>query len=87
MNLTVWLLIGGLIGWAASVLMATDGRQGILLNVVVGIVGTAIGGWLLSNVFGLSTINQDNLSVSVLVVSFYVAVVILLAIATFLRRT
>jgi uncharacterized membrane protein YeaQ/YmgE (transglycosylase-associated protein family) len=86
MNLTVWLLIGGLIGWAASVLMATDGRQGILLNVVVGIVGTAIGGWLLSNVFGSSTINQDNLSVSVLVVSFYGAV-ILLSIVTFLRRT
>jgi uncharacterized membrane protein YeaQ/YmgE (transglycosylase-associated protein family) len=85
MNLIVWLLIGGLIGWVASIFMGTDGRQGIILNVVVGVVGAALGGWLLSNVFGSSTINQGNFSISALVVSFLGAV-ILLAIVKFVRR-
>jgi uncharacterized membrane protein YeaQ/YmgE (transglycosylase-associated protein family) len=85
MNLIVWLLIGGLIGWVASIFMGTDGRQGIILNVVVGVVGAALGGWLLSNIFGSSTINQGNFSISALVVSFLGAV-ILLAIVKFVRR-
>jgi uncharacterized membrane protein YeaQ/YmgE (transglycosylase-associated protein family) len=85
MNLIVWLLIGGLIGWVASIFMGTDGRQGIILNVVVGVVGASLGGWLLSNVFGSSTINQGNFSVSALVVSFLGAV-ILLAIVRLVQR-
>ena len=39
MNLVIWLVVGGLIGWVASIIMGTDARQGIVLNVVVGIVG------------------------------------------------
>jgi uncharacterized membrane protein YeaQ/YmgE (transglycosylase-associated protein family) len=85
MNLIVWLLIGGLIGWVASIFMGTDGRQGIILNVVVGVVGASLGGWLLSNVFGSSTINQGKFSVSALVVSFLGAV-ILLAIVRLVQR-
>ncbi len=46
MNIVIWLVVGGVIGWVASLLMGTDGRQGIVLNVVVGIVGAALGGWL-----------------------------------------
>ena len=84
MNLIIWLLIGGLIGWAASVLMGTNGRQGILLNVVVGIVGAFLGGLLLSGFFGASTINEGNFSVNGLVVSFLGAVA-LLAIVRFFR--
>jgi uncharacterized membrane protein YeaQ/YmgE (transglycosylase-associated protein family) len=85
MNLLVWLIVGGLIGWVASVFMGTDGRQGIILNVVVGVVGAVMGGWLLSGVFGTSTINQGNFSVASLAVSFLGAV-ILLAIAKFFSR-
>ena len=45
MNIIIWLVVGGLIGWAASAVMRT--REGMLLNVVVGIVGAALGGWFL----------------------------------------
>ena len=46
MHLIVWLVIGGVIGWLASIVMRTNGQQGLILNVVVGIVGSYIGGWL-----------------------------------------
>ena len=85
MNIIIWLVVGGLIGWVASMVMRTDGQQGILLNVVVGIVGAALGGWFLSPLVGVSTINQNNFSVPGLVVSFLGAV-ILLAIVNLVRR-
>ena len=85
MNILIWLLIGGLIGWAASVLMGTDNRQGIILNVVVGIVGAALGGWLFGGAFGTSTINQGDLSFSGMLVSL-VGAVVLIAILKFIRR-
>jgi uncharacterized membrane protein YeaQ/YmgE (transglycosylase-associated protein family) len=84
MNIIVWLVIGGLIGWVASVFMGTDGRQGIILNVVVGIVGAALGGWLFGSAFSASTINQGNLSISGLMVSL-VGAVILIAIVKFFQ--
>lgn len=83
MNLLIWLVIGGLLGWVASMFMGTNGRQGIFLNVVVGIVGAVLGGWLLSGLFGSSTINQGNFSLSGLFVSLLGAM-ILLAIARLL---
>jgi uncharacterized membrane protein YeaQ/YmgE (transglycosylase-associated protein family) len=52
MNLIIWLIIGGIIGWLASIVMRTDGQQGIILNVVVGIVGSWIGGWLIAPLIG-----------------------------------
>jgi len=85
MNIIIWLIIGGLIGWVASIIMGTDGRQGIILNVVVGIIGAALGGWLFGASFGTSTINQGNLSLSALVVSL-VGAVVLLAIVKLIRR-
>jgi uncharacterized membrane protein YeaQ/YmgE (transglycosylase-associated protein family) len=85
MNIIVWLVIGGLIGWVASLFMRTDGQQGLLLNVVVGIVGAFIGGWFLSPLVGVSTINQNNFSAGGLVVSFLGAL-ILLAIVNLVRR-
>ena len=48
MNFIIWIVIGGVIGWVASLIMRTDGQQGILLNIVVGIVGSLLGGWLIS---------------------------------------
>jgi uncharacterized membrane protein YeaQ/YmgE (transglycosylase-associated protein family) len=84
-NIVVWLVIGGLIGWIASVVMRTDGQQGILLNVVVGVIGAILGGWLLSPLVGVSTINQSNFSVPGLLVSL-VGAVILLAAVNLARR-
>ncbi len=77
MNIIVWLVVGGLIGWVASIFMGTDGRQGILLNVVVGIIGAVVGGWLLGSAFGTGSINEGDFSFSGLLVSFLGAVVLL----------
>ena len=85
MNFIIWLVIGGLIGWVASMLMRTDGQQGILLNVVVGIVGAFIGGWLLAPMVGAGTINSGDFSVAGLAVSL-VGAVVLLAVVNLVRR-
>jgi len=85
MNFIVWLVVGGLLGWVASMIMGTNDRQGIVLNVVVGIVGAALGGFLLAPMLGTGTINQGDLSMSSLVVSLLGAL-ILLAIVGFFRR-
>lgn len=85
MNLIIWLIVGGLVGWVASLLMRTDGEQGVILNVLVGIVGAAIGGWLISPLVGVPTINQGALSMGALVVSLLGAVV-LLGVVNLIRR-
>lgn len=79
-SLIVWLVIGGVVGWLASLVMRTDAQQGILINIVVGIVGAFIGGLL----FGRADIN-DGLSVGSFVVSL-VGAIILLAIVNLVRR-
>jgi uncharacterized membrane protein YeaQ/YmgE (transglycosylase-associated protein family) len=85
MNLIIWLIVGGLIGWVASMIMRTDAQQGVLLNVIVGIVGAVLGGLLLAPLFGTGTINQGDFSLSGLLVSLLGAV-ILLAIVNLFRR-
>lgn len=85
MNFIIWLVIGGLIGWIASIVMKTNAQQGLFLNVVVGIVGALLGGWLLAPLLGTGTINSNDFSVAGLAVSLLGAV-ILLAIVNFFRR-
>jgi uncharacterized membrane protein YeaQ/YmgE (transglycosylase-associated protein family) len=85
MSFIIWLVIGGLVGWLASVVMKTDAQQGVVLNIVVGIIGALLGGWLLAPLFGTGTINQGDFSLSGLLVSFLGAV-ILLAIVNLVRR-
>ena len=85
MNFIIWLIVGGLIGWIASMIMRTDAQQGILLNVIVGIVGAFIGGWLISPLLGAGNINSGDFSIMGLIVSL-IGAVILLAIVNFFRR-
>jgi uncharacterized membrane protein YeaQ/YmgE (transglycosylase-associated protein family) len=85
MNFIIWLVVGGLVGWVASMIMRTDAQQGVFLNVIVGIVGALLGGWLISPLVGVGTINQSNFSIGALVVSL-IGAVILLAIVNLLRR-
>ncbi|HET9644598.1 MAG TPA: GlsB/YeaQ/YmgE family stress response membrane protein [Burkholderiaceae bacterium] len=68
MNLLVWLVVGGLVGWIAGLLLQSSGN-GILINVVIGIVGSFIGGWLLGPMFHAGTINQHDFSLAGLAVS------------------
>lgn len=85
MNFIIWIVVGGVIGWLASLIMRTDGQQGIFLNVVVGLIGALIGGWLISPLVGAGTINDGAFSIGSLLVSLLGAV-ILLAIVNLLRR-
>lgn len=48
MNIILWIIFGALAGWIASIIMGTDKRQGALMNIVVGIIGAFIGGFLMS---------------------------------------
>jgi uncharacterized membrane protein YeaQ/YmgE (transglycosylase-associated protein family) len=85
MTFILWLIIGGLLGWIASMIMGTNARQGMILNIVVGIVGAFLGGLLLAPLFGTGTINQSDFSIGSLLVSL-VGAVILLAIVNLFRR-
>ena len=85
MNLIIWLVVGGLVGWIASMVMRTDAQQGVILNVVVGIIGALLGGWLLAPMFGTGTINSNDFSLPGLLVSLLGAI-ILLAIVNLVRR-
>jgi uncharacterized membrane protein YeaQ/YmgE (transglycosylase-associated protein family) len=79
------IIIGGVLGWLASKVMKTDAQQGIILNVVVGVVGAALAGFLLSPLLGIPTINAANFSIPGLLISF-VGALVLLAIVNFFRR-
>ena len=72
-GLIIWLVVGGICGWLASIVMRTDGQQGILLNVVVGVIGSVIAG-----------IN-DAITVNTFIYSLLGAI-ILLAIVNLVRR-
>lgn len=85
MGLIILIIVGGLIGWLASLVMRTDAQQGILLNIVVGIVGALLAGFLLNPLIGGGNIMAGDFSVSALIVSFLGAVV-LLAIVNLFRR-
>jgi uncharacterized membrane protein YeaQ/YmgE (transglycosylase-associated protein family) len=81
MGIILWLIIGGIIGWLASIIMRTDAQQGILLNIVVGIVGAFIGGLIVSG----GSINDAPLNLTSFLVSLLGAI-ILLAIVNLFRR-
>jgi uncharacterized membrane protein YeaQ/YmgE (transglycosylase-associated protein family) len=79
MEFIIWIIFGGLVGWIASIIMKTNQQQGMLLNIIVGILGAIIGGWF----FGHNAVNSFSLY------SFMVAVigaVVLIAIVKLLRR-
>ena len=79
------IIVGGILGWLASKVMRTDAQQGIFLNIIVGIVGAALAGFLLSPLLGIPTINSVNFSIGSLLISFLGAL-ILLAIVNLSRR-
>ncbi len=85
MSFIVWLIVGGLIGWVASLIMGTDAQQGLLLNVIVGIVGAFLGGFLIAPLLGTGTVNSGDFSIMSLITSL-IGAVILLAIVNMFRR-
>nr|WP_295374297.1 GlsB/YeaQ/YmgE family stress response membrane protein [uncultured Sphingosinicella sp.] len=85
MGLILALIIGGIIGWLASIVMRTNAQQGILLNVVVGIVGSLLGGFLLGPILGGGNLLEGTLDIRTLLVALLGAI-ILLAIVNLFRR-
>lgn len=82
MSFLIYILFGGIVGWVASMLMKTDAEQGLLLNIIVGIVGSALGSYLVG-FFGYGGVSGINIQ------SFIVALigaVVLIAIVKALRR-
>ena len=76
-NFIIWLIVGALVGWVASLIMKTNNRQGLIADLVVGIVGAFVGGIILSPLFHVSTINESNFSLPALLVSLGGAVILL----------
>jgi uncharacterized membrane protein YeaQ/YmgE (transglycosylase-associated protein family) len=85
MNFIIWLIAGAVIGWVASIIMHTNSQQGLLLDIVVGVIGAFVAGFFLTPLFGVSTINQNNFSAPALLVSLGGAIV-LLAVVNLFRR-
>lgn len=85
LNFIVWLIVGGIIGWLASLVMRTDAQQGTLLNIIVGIIGAFVAGLVLTPLFGIGTINSGNFSLPAMLISLLGAV-ILLAVVNLFRR-
>ena len=83
-NFIVWLIVGAIIGWVASMIMRT--RGGLLLDIIVGIVGAFIAGLVLTPLLGIGTINQGNFSFAALIVSLLGAIILLLVVKLIFRR-
>jgi uncharacterized membrane protein YeaQ/YmgE (transglycosylase-associated protein family) len=87
MGIILWLIIGGVVGWLASIVMRRDGSQGIILNIVVGIVGSVLGAWLIGPIVGAPSINSGEISFASLLVSFLGAVILLAIVNLITRRS
>jgi uncharacterized membrane protein YeaQ/YmgE (transglycosylase-associated protein family) len=76
-NYIIWIIAGALIGWVASLIMRTNRRQGPIADIIVGIVGAFVGGYFLSPLFNVTTINEGNFSLPALLVSLGGAIILL----------
>lgn len=86
-NFLIWIILGGVLGWLASIVMHTDANQGTFLNIVVGIIGAFVAGMVLTPLFGVATINQNNFSLPALLVSLLGAILLLGIVNLFQRGT
>jgi uncharacterized membrane protein YeaQ/YmgE (transglycosylase-associated protein family) len=87
MNIVLALIIGGIIGWLASIVMRTNARQGLLLNIVVGIVGSLLGSFLLGRFFGADgNLMNSPLDGGTLLAAFVGALLLLAIVNLFTRR-
>lgn len=77
MNVVMWLIVGAVMGWLANRLLWSNDRQGLIVNVLVGIAGAITGGWRLSPLLGVGTLHPWNVSLPALLVSFFGATILL----------
>jgi uncharacterized membrane protein YeaQ/YmgE (transglycosylase-associated protein family) len=84
MNFIIWLIVGAIVGWVATSLMGQ--RDGLLMNIIIGIVGAFVAGIVLTPLLGIGTINQNNFSLPAMLVSVGGAVILLFVLSLFRRR-
>jgi uncharacterized membrane protein YeaQ/YmgE (transglycosylase-associated protein family) len=85
MNLVVWLVVGGVLGWVASTVMPGQLRRGLAMSIMVGVSGALLGGWLASSwVAGVTSDSPDVSAVGI--IAAIVGAVALLAIGNLVRR-
>ncbi len=82
MNILLWIVLGFLAGWIASVVMKTDSSQGTIMDIVLGVVGAVVGGFVM-NLFGAPGVTGFNIY-SILVAAF--GAVVLIWLGRSLRR-
>lgn len=85
MNLIIYLIVGAIVGYIASRIMNTNSQQGLLLDIVVGVLGAFLGGYLISPLVGVGTIN-DGITISTVLVSLVGAVILLALYKAIVRR-
>ena len=85
MNIIGWLIIGGLAGWVASMIAGTNARMGCLLNIVVGVLGALVGGFLYSLLTGADF--QVGFNLGTFLVATLGAVILLLVVKAVTGRT
>jgi uncharacterized membrane protein YeaQ/YmgE (transglycosylase-associated protein family) len=86
MNFIIWLIVGSLVGGVAGIIMGTNRRKGLLMNIIVGIVGALLAGIVLTPYFGISPVNQNNFGFPALMVSLLGAIILLAIFGLFNRR-
>lgn len=79
------LIMGGIIGWLASIVMKTDAQQGIFLNIIVGCIGSILGRWALGGYLGGGRL-RDNIFDPMTLLTAFIGAVVLLAIVNLIRR-
>jgi len=86
MNTIIWLIAGAFVGWLASVIMSTNRRQGLVIDIMAGLVGAFLAGYFLAPFLGISIIDQNSFSIPTLLVSLLGAVILLAVVRLFNPR-
>jgi uncharacterized membrane protein YeaQ/YmgE (transglycosylase-associated protein family) len=83
-NIIVWIVLGGIAGWIASIIMGRNASMGLVANIIVGILGAIIGGFIMNLVGGTGTTGFNLYSLFVAVLG---AVILLFIVGLFSRRS
>ena len=75
MNIIVWIIVGAFAGWVASMIMKTDAQMGAFANIVAGILGAFVGGWVVG-LFGIS-VPEGELNIPSILTAILGAVIII----------
>jgi uncharacterized membrane protein YeaQ/YmgE (transglycosylase-associated protein family) len=85
MDLIIYLIVGAIVGYVASLIMRTNSQQGLLLDIVVGVLGAFLAGYVISPILGIGTINE-GISIPTILVSLLGAVILLAIVKLFTGR-